>query len=116
METDFKLNMIRPIIYIWMSACTRDSNKVYLLQLAATREYHGTYLLSYLWVSARGHSDTPDVIMTLLSYFCGLPGVARKARKQYSDVIMTELFLRSPRSCPKGAFTKAPKQCDATLC
>ena len=36
-----------------------------------------------------------------LSYFCGLPGLARNARKQYSDVIMTELFLRSPRSCPK---------------
>ena len=47
-----------------------------------------------------------DVIMTLVSYFCGLPGLARKAHKQYSDVIMTELFLRSPRSFPKGAFTR----------
>ena len=26
-------------------------------------------------------SDTPDVIMTLVRYFCGLPGLARKARK-----------------------------------
>ena len=64
-----------------------------------------TYLPT-IRVSARGHSDTPDVIMTLVSYFCGLPGLARKARKQYSDVIMTELILRSPRSCTKGAFTR----------
>ena len=49
---------------------------------------------------------TPDVIMTLVSYFWGRPGVARKARKQYSDVIITELFLRSRRSWPKGAFTR----------
>ena len=31
-------------------------------------------------------SDTPEVIMTLVSYLCGLPGFARKARKHYKDI------------------------------
>ena len=29
---------------------------------------------------------TPDVSMTLVSYFCGLPGLGRKARKYYKDI------------------------------
>ena len=28
-------------------------------------------------------AETPDVIITLVSYFCGLPGVPRKARKHW---------------------------------
>ena len=28
-------------------------------------------------------AETPDVIMTLVSYFCGLPGVPQKARKHW---------------------------------
>ena len=28
-------------------------------------------------------AETPDVIMTLVSYCCGLPGVPRKARKHW---------------------------------
>ena len=28
-------------------------------------------------------AETPDVIMTLVSYVCGLPGVPRKARKHW---------------------------------
>ena len=36
------------------------------------------------YTSARGLlAETPDVIMTLVSYFCGLPGVPRKARKHW---------------------------------
>ena len=58
---------------------TQQNNKRYQLQPVNITGH--TYLLTF-GVSARGHSDTPDVIMTLVSYLCGLPGLARKARKQ----------------------------------
>ena len=40
-------------------------------------------------------SDTLDVIMTLVSYFCSLPGLARKAPKHYKDI-------------GKGSLSKSP--------
>ena len=49
-------------------------------------------------------AETPDVIMTLVSYFCGLPGVPRKARKP--DTI-------SARFPPQSH--NLPNQYDATL-
>ena len=50
-------------------------------------------------------SHTPDVIMTLVSYFWGLPGHARKARKHYQDT--ARVAYQSDNW---------PKQCDASLC
>ena len=50
-------------------------------------------------------SHMPDVIMTLVSYFCGLPGLARKACKHYKDMA----------SVPYQSHN-LPKQCDTTLC
>ena len=49
-------------------------------------------------------AQTPDVIRTLVSYFCSLPGVPRKARKHWHS---------------RAGFALShnlPKQCDATLC
>ena len=53
-----------------------------LYKLAATREYHGTFRSpSSASRTKMAPAETPDVIMPLVSYFCGLPGVPRKARK-----------------------------------
>ena len=51
-------------------------------------------------------SHTPDVIMTLVSYLCGLPGLARKVRKH---ITKTSARVRYQSH-------SLPKQCDATLC
>ena len=77
-----------------------------IIVLAATREYQAQvrpaerrwhqHALTYAW----RHYDSREL------YFCGLPGVARKARKHYKDTaIVAYLYCHN-----------LPKQCDGTLC
>ena len=52
--------------------------------LAATREYHGTFRRpSSASRTKMAPAETPNVIMTLVSYICSLPRVPRKARKHW---------------------------------
>ena len=68
-------------------------------------------------------SDMPDVIMTLVSYFCGLPGLARKARKHYQDTNkgclsksqFTETMWRHSLLMPPGKKTKNTLACVFTV-
>ena len=103
--------------HVWPQ-CTpsHDSNNDILV---ATRGYHGTReyhvspasrrLLDHSGQQNEGGasmpSHMPHVIMTIVSYFCGLPGLARKARKHYHDT--ARVAYQSDN---------LPKQSDATLC
>ena len=64
-------------------------------------------------------ADMPDVIMTLVSYFCGLPGLPRKARKHYNDIgkvplsklQFAETMWRYSLLMPPGKKTKKTLAC-----
>ena len=57
---------------------------LYYAILAATREYHGTFRSpSSASNTKMAPAETPDVNMTLVKYFCGIPGVPRTARKHW---------------------------------
>ena len=73
--------------------------------LAATREYHGTFRSPSLASRTKmAPAETPDVIMTLVSYCCGLPGVPRKARKHWhyrAGFALKVTICRNIHSLPK---------------
>ena len=74
----------RLIHYVLTTNSSSSSTRVVILLLAATREYHGTFRSpSSASRTKVAPAERPDIIMTLVSYFCGLPGVPRKARKHW---------------------------------